>query len=372
MGALLFLTKRLYLYRLCERMIKTTVKKLEKSEVAIEGVIEASVFMSYEDKALAHIGSRMELPGFRPGKVPAEMVKQNINDMMLLEEMAERAITSAYAEILEQEKIDAIGRPEISITKIARGNDLEFTIKTAVLPEINLPDYTKIAKDENANEEYKKEIVIEEADIEKVLLDLRKMRAHQDLHKDDAPGAPHTEHPEPEEKDLPVVDDEFAKSIGKFENVAELKAKVAENLKTEKEAENKDKRRLAIIEKLLEQTSAEIPEILTTSEEDKLLYRLEADVTQMGFKFDEYLKQVGKTEADLRKEWKPEAEKRAKLAMIIHRLMEKENLKPSDEEIQKEVDVLLNMYKDADPIRARAYVEQMMGNEKVFNFLESL
>ncbi|MBP6931343.1 MAG: hypothetical protein KBB62_01300, partial [Candidatus Pacebacteria bacterium] len=58
-------------------------------------------------------------------------------------------------------------------------------------------------------------------------------------------------------------------------------------------------------------------------------------------------------------------------AMVIHRLMELENLRPSDEEVQKEVDVLVNMYKDADPIRARAYVEQMIGNEKVFSFLEN-
>ncbi len=352
-------------------MIKTTVTKLEKSEVEITGIIESAVFMSYEDKALAHLGERIELPGFRPGKVPAEMVKQNINDMMLLEEMAERAITASYAEIIEQEKIDAIGRPEISITKIARGSDLEFKIKTAVLPEIKLPDYKKIAKEENAKEDYKKEVVIEEADIEKTLLDLRKMRAHQDLHKNDEPGTPHTEHPEPEEKDLPVIDDEFAKSIGKFENVAELKAKIAENLKTEKETDQKDKRRLAIIEKLLEQTEGELPEILVNAESDKLMYRLEADVTQMGFKFDEYLTQVGKTESDLRNEWKPEAEKRAKLAMVIHRLMELENLRPSDDEVQKEVDVLINMYKDADPIRARAYVEQMIGNEKVFSFLEN-
>jgi trigger factor len=352
-------------------MIKTTVKKLEKSEVEIDGVIEASVFMSFEEKALARLGERMELPGFRPGKVPAEMVKQNINDMMLLEEMAERAITSSYADIIEQEKIDAIGRPEISITKIARGNDLEFKIKTAVLPEIKLPDYKKIAKEENAKDDYKKEVVIEEADIEKVLLDLRKMRAHQDLHKDDEPGAPHTEHPEPEEKDLPAIDDEFAKSIGKFENVAELKEKVAQNLKTEKETEQKDKRRLAIIEKLLEQTEGEIPEILINAESEKLMYRLEADVTQMGFKFDEYLKQVNKTEADLRNEWKPESEKRAKLAMVIHKLTELENLKPSEEEIAGEVETLMTMYKDADAVRARAYVEQMLGNEKVFNFLEN-
>ena len=72
----------------------------------------------------------------------------------------------------------------------------------------------------------------------------------------------------------------------------------------------------------------------------------------------------------MRNEFRADAEKRAKLQMIIHSISEKENLKPTDEEIEKDVDQIVKMYKDADPARARAYVEQMLENEKVFKFLD--
>ena len=139
----------------------------------------------------------------------------------------------------------------------------------------------------------------------------------------------------------------------------------------EKEVIEKDKLRLSIVEELLKETSGDIPEILIQSETDKILYKLEADITNMGFKFDEYLMQIKKTEEDLRKEWRTDAEKRAKLQLTIHNISNKENLKPTEEEIEKEVTNIVTMYKDADPVRARAYVENMMENEKVFQFLEA-
>ena len=120
----------------------------------------------------------------------------------------------------------------------------------------------------------------------------------------------------------------------------------------------------------MKQSEIEIPEILIQSETDKILYKLQADITNVGFKFEDYLKQINKTEEDLRKEWKPDAEKRAKLQMIIHEISQKENLKPTEEEIERDVTQITAMYKEADPVRARAYVEQMLENEKVFAFLE--
>ncbi len=141
-------------------------------------------------------------------------------------------------------------------------------------------------------------------------------------------------------------------------------------MQIEKNTEQKDKLRLSIVEEIVKQTEGEIPEILISGETDKIMYRLQADVTNSGFKFEDYLKQINKTEEDLRNEWRNEAEKRAKLQMIIHNIVEKENLKPTKEEIEKDVAQITQMYKEADPSRARAYVEQMLENEKVFAFLE--
>ncbi len=358
--------------------MKTTIKKLDKSEVEITGGLEWAEFAKYEEKALEKIGERMELPGFRKGKAPANIIKENTNEMMLLEEMAEKALGENYVKILEENKIDAIGRPQISITKIGKGSDLEFKIVTAVLPEMKLGDYKKIAKAENGKEESKKEIVVEESEIEKVIKDLRKMRAEQASHSheghenmtEEEHAKVHAEVKEIPESDWPAFDDEFAKSFGSFKTAEELKEKIKSNLLIEKTTEAKDKVRLAIVEELVKQTEGEIPEILIQSETDKMLYRLEADITNAGLKVEDYLKQIGKTEEDLRTEWKADAEKRAKLQIIIHSISEKEGLKPTEEEVANDVVKITEMYKDADPSRARAYVEQMLENEKVFAFLE--
>jgi len=356
-------------------MVKTTIKKLDKSEVEIIGVLEVAEFEKYEEKALEKIGERTELQGFRKGKAPVSIVKENVQEMELLEEMAELALQEHYVKILEENKIDAIGHPQIAITKIGKGSNLEFKIITAVLPEIELPDYKKIAAEQNKKEEYKKEIIVEEEAVEKTILELRKMRAEQARpaheHKEGESEEEHQKaHAEIKESDYPAFDDEFAKSFGSFKTADELKEKIKNNLKIEKETEQKDKLRLVIVEELVKQTKGEIPEILIQSETDKIMYRLQADITNAGFKMEDYLKQINKTEADLRNEWKADAEKRAKLQIIIHTISEKENLKPTEEEIEKDVAQITAMYKEADSSRARAYVEQMLENEKVFTFLE--
>ena len=356
--------------------MKTTIKKLDKSEVEILGVLPWDEFTKYEDKALSKINERLELPGFRKGKEPTNMVRENVSDMMILVEMAEFALQEVYGKIIEENKLDAIGRPQIAITKIAKGSDLEFKIITAVLPEMKLPDYKKLANDIKKKNP-SPEVTVDEKEVEKTILELRKMRAEQ------ARGANHeghenmTEeehknaHPEIKESDYPPFDDEFAKSFGDFPSAQAFKDKIRGNMKMEKETEAKDKLRLLIVEDLLKETGGEIPEILIESETEKILYRLQADITNAGLKFEDYLAQIKKTELDLRNEWKDDATKRAKLSLVIHTISEKENLKPSEEEIEKEVNNIMTMYKDADPMRARAYIENMLENEKVFTFLES-
>ncbi len=389
--------------------MKITTKKLEKSEVEILGTLEAVEFEKYEDKALQTIGERLELPGFRKGKAPTNIIKENTPEMELLEEMAEKAINEIYPKILEENKIDAIGRPQITITKIAKGSDLEFKIISAVLPEMKLPDYKKISKEQNLKEDFKKEIIVDDAEIEKTILELRKMRAeqkHQEQKKKTAKIAEDKTSSESEKKgrevkdenkkeetketqapaeskskttnvdeeipesEYPEFNDEFAKSFGNFKTAVEFREKIKSNLKLEKETKLKDKLRLSIVEEIIKNTEGEIPEILIQSETEKILYKLQADIANMGFKFEDYLKQINKTEGGLKKEWRPDAENRAKLQMIIQKIAQEEKLKPTEEEIKKDLDNIVKMYKGTDPVRARAYVEQMLENEKVFAFLE--
>lgn len=350
-------------------MIQVKTTKLSQSRIEIEGELETSVFEAYYKKALKKIGDHIELPGFRKGHVPEDVLKTKIPEMQVLDEMAEMAISEAYPKILEEQKIDAIGRPEVTITKIAIGNPLGFKITTDVLPEIDLKNYAKLAKDIVRGEAP----AIGDEDIEKTVLELRRMRAKMEANKDHDHSDPNHVHTEPEikDEDLPVLDDAFAQSLGGFGSVDELKTKIRENMTLEKGNEVREKHRLAIMEALIKESNIEPPEALIEGELNKMGFRFETDLSQMGYKLEDYLKQLGKTKEEIMKEWRPDAEKRVRIELIIRHIALAEKLQPTDAEVEPQVKALLEQYKGADALRTKLYVEQMLISEKVFQFLEN-
>lgn len=349
------------------------ITKLPKSEVEIEGEIEADIFEAYYSKALKKLGENIEIDGFRKGKVPENVLISKIPEISILEEMAEMALVEHYPKIIEDEKIDAISRPEIGITKLARKNPLGFKIKTAVIPEMELPDYKKIAKETIAGvTEEEKNTVVTEEEVEKTILDIRKSRAPkinmaEHVHKE---GETHSEDEKMPEPELPEFNDEFVKAMGPFENVADFKTKLKENIKLEKENQLKEKTRLKMVEKIIDETKVDMPEILVQVELDKILYRMESDITAMGLKFEDYLKHLNKTVEDLRKEFRGDAEKKSKLALVLNKISKVENITADKEQVANEVAMILEHYKDADPERAELHAENVLTNEKVFQFLE--
>src|SRR3989338_4589232 len=282
--------------------MRVKVNKLPKSEVEIEGELPVEIFESYFAPALKKLGGDLEVPGFRKGKAPENILLANLGEMKILEEMAALAFGEHYPKILEENKIEAIGRPEISITKLARKNPLGFKIKTAVLPEVKLPDYKKIAKKA----------------------------------KEESP-----------EKDKGV------------------------SASDEKENQIREKTRLKIIEAIIKETEIDLPEILAEIELDKMMHRMESDIAQIGLKFEDYLKHLNKTADDLKKEIRPDAEKKAKLGLILNEIAKAEKFAADKEQVDREVAHILEHYKDADPERARIHAENVLSNEKVFVFLEN-
>ena len=379
-------------------MLKTNVKKLPKSEVEIEGELAAEAFELYFDKALNKIGAEVEVDGFRKGKVPQNILLSKVPEIRILEEMAAMAIEEHYPKILESEKLDVISRPEISIIKLARKNPLAFKIKTALMPETKLPDYKKIAgKIVSEVTDKEKNVEVTEKEVEDTILDIRKSRAKRqhmaDAAKKHTCTDEHCEHDHAaeesaentaptsegvgaptesvgEEKDLPELNDEFVQALGPFKDVADFKLKLKDNIKLEKENQLKEKTRLNIAEKIIEETKVDLPEVLVDVELNKILYRMESDIAQMGLKFEDYLKHLGKTVDDLKKEFYKDAEKKAKLGLILNEISKAENIKADPKQVEQEVAMILNYYKDADPTSAKIHAENVLTNEAVFKFLE--
>lgn len=347
--------------------MKTKINKLPKSEVEIEGELSADKFESYFGTALKMLGENLKVDGFRKGKIPEAIMLKHIPEIQILEKMAELALNEHYPKIIEVEKLDVIARPEISITKLARKNPLEFKIKTAVLPEIKVADYKNIAKSilrADLKDSKSSDLEVTDEDIENTIMDIRKSRA---------PKKHVTEGEIPEEttEELPELNDEFVKGLGPFENVTDFKNKLKINLKLEKENQQKEKTRLKIIEKIIEDSSLDVPEILIDMEVNKILYKMESDITQMGLKFEDYLKHLNKTKEDLRKEFRGDGEKKAKFGLILNEIAKIEKIVADQAQVEKEVAQILSYYKDADPERARMHAENVLTNEKIFQFLES-
>lgn len=337
-----------------------TTKKLPGSMIEIKASVPRDIFSSYRAEALKRIGKDVELPGFRKGHVPEKMIASRIGEANILEEMAELAISRAYAEIIIGEKIDALGRPEVKITKIAEGNPLEFTLTTAVFPDVKLADYKKIA----AKLTKKKEAVsVTPEDVEKTIAQVKRMRAQNEATRDGKEFDEKTE--------LPDLDDTFIKTLGDYADVADFKNKLEADIKLQKERDARDKVRISIMEELVKESTIELPEIIVEQEIHRMEDEFGHEVERMGLTLDAYIKATGKTKEEMHAEWKPDAEKRAKVQLIASKIAEVEKLHPAKDEIEKEGAILREQYPDASPDRINSYIEMLLTNEKVFKFLES-
>ena len=346
-------------------------KKLDGSEYEISATVPAEVITQYRTKALKKLGANVEVPGFRKGHVPEDMLIGHIGDSKVMERAANMALADVYPQIVVEEKIDAIGSPQIQITKLAVGNPLEFTATTAVMPEINLADYTKIAKSIFSKKEA---FEVTDKELTETLNHIRRQRAQVDAYEKQKSAG--TEKPKvPEEikdEDLPELNDEFVQTLGDFKTVADFEAKVKENILEEKKLRGIEKKRIETVEKIIADSKIELPKILVDQEIQRIQMQMESEIAQTGTKLEDYLKNVGKTIEELHEDWKPEAEKRGKLQLILNTISKEQNITPDAEEVQREVDHIKQTYPQADEQNIRIYTETTKRNEMVFKHFESL
>src|SRR5687767_8641376 len=152
--------------------MKTEIKKLPQSQIEIEFALDEQEFNKYIDKALEHFKKHAKADGFRKGNVPKELVEKQVSQEQLLMEAGDVAVNASYTRYINENNLEPIGKPEVQIKKIAKGNPFLFTVKVSVLPELVLPDYKKIAGQVKANA-----ILVDEKEIEEALHYLQKTRA---------------------------------------------------------------------------------------------------------------------------------------------------------------------------------------------------
>ena len=123
-------------------------EKLDGSQVKLTIELSPEIVAKEEPESLKEVSKTIEMDGFRKGAaLPKDVIVSKVGELPILEQSAYRAINKMYMPMLEEKEFKIISQPEISITKLAEGSPVEFTITLTLLPEIKLPDFKKIAKE---------------------------------------------------------------------------------------------------------------------------------------------------------------------------------------------------------------------------------
>jgi FKBP-type peptidyl-prolyl cis-trans isomerase (trigger factor) len=285
-------------------------KDLPLSQIELAGEIPAEQLESYKEKALHLIAESLDLPGFRKGHVPHDMALKKAGEIAVLEEAAEIFMRDFYPVLMTEQKIDAVGRPDIRITKLAPNNPIGLTVTVTIYPEVTLP---------NGWKDLAKKIPLE----------------------------PYT-------GELPKM--EVPPSAEEEQKARDYMAH--------------NQRRGKLIDALIEKTKLEVPTIFIESELEKIIGQLRDDCVRFGMAFDEYLKRVGKTEETIRNEFREQAQKRAKLQLTLNKIAEEEKVEADPIAVEEEMKHAMEHFPDARRDLVKIHIETVLKNEKTLQLLE--
>jgi trigger factor len=182
-----------------------------------------------------------------------------------------------------------------------------------------------------------------------------------------------------QERQVPELNDEFAKSLGNFENLEALKKNIREGILEERRMKIKEQKRIDFIEKIIENSEIELPEILTRGEIRQMMHEFEQNLAPMGMNLDQYLEKLKKDRKEMEKDWESMAEKRVKSAFLLGEIAKLEEITVNSAEIEAEMNKTMQYYKNVknlekniDMEKLYNHVRGMLENEKVFEFLEKL
>lgn len=340
--------------------MEITVKDLEKSQKEIKIIITSEEMKPFLNKARKRLSKNLNIDGFREGKIPSNVIDSKLGKDKIWQEAATEAIEDIYFKAIKEKNIKPIGRPKVDILKLVADNDFEFKARIPVMPNIELPDYKSISREVLKKE--KKEVKVEDKEIGDALKWLQKSRAPKEENNKEA--------------ELPEIDDEFAKNIGKFKNLEELKNNLREGMRQEKEEKEKQALRLKILEEINKKINISVSEILIEQELNKMQEEFSSQISSMNMTIEKYLKNVKKSLEEVREGWRKQAEERIVTSIILNLIAEKEGIEISEKEVEDEANKYLLHFKNKAKAeehisseQLRAYISGIIRNEKVFEFL---
>jgi trigger factor len=396
--------------------MNVTVKSLPKSEVKLTVEVSDEKLQKYYEKAARQISNMVKIPGFRPGHVPLDILKSHVKDEAIENHMLDIALPELYSEAVVKEKIQAVSRPKVEIISMKplkfeatvavypvveisgydkiqiKKNDAKVTEKDVeeVLDDIRKRHATYNEVEREAKKGDKVEIDFEGFDEEGKSLENTKSKDHPLVIGEGSlvPGFEEAligmkkgenktfdvEFPKDYfhkpfqgkkvrfkaemkkilEVGMPEFTQEFITRItGADKSLDEVKKNIEENLKHDKEYQEKVRRENEFLEKIISLTKVETPEILIEEEIDGMIDEFKSDLEQRGIPMDKYLEQSKKKIEDIRKDRRKEAENRLRLRFGLQKMFEQEKIEVTDAELKKEIEHVISLYPKNEQYKVR-------------------
>ena len=175
-------------------------------------------------------------------------------------------------------------------------------------------------------------------------------------------------------KELPELDDEFAKDVSEFDTLKELKASIKEKLENENKNKEKYETEEVAIKTVCDNTNIDIPSGMIELEVDNMIKESENRLSYQGLKLEQYLQIIGKTEQDMRKEFEEQAQKSVKSRLVLEAIVDEEKIEITADDVTKKIKEMAKQYNRNEKellknSELKAYIKENLKTEKAIDFI---
>ena len=418
-----------------------SIKKLEQNKYELTVEVGHDDLKRYIQTAEDRLAQQVKIDGFRQGKVPKDRIKKEIGEEVILEEGLNIALQDSLAKTLEKEKIEVIKVSDLKIKENSLSK-LLYSVELLVFPPIKIGDLAGFKVQKKQISVDRKEIndaiefirishskfipknkQVEKGDRVEIDFEVTSnglpieggvsknhpvvvgdnkfipgfedqilgMKAEEE--KNFSLTAPKDYFHKAvagkeldfkvkvikvEEVQKPDLNDEFAKTLGRFKNLHSLECNVSEGILDEKKNKEQQRLRLEILSAILAKSKIELPEHMIDERLNEMVLKFDNDLHLKGMELSMYLTHLNKNEDDLRKDWRPEAEKQVAYTLILKKVAKDNNIKPTPEELEETTNNLVQALvargqtnpEDINLENIREMASAELTNEKIFDFLE--
>ena len=391
--------------------MSVVLEKKENNKVSFSLELEADKFDKALQEAYLKNRGRFNIPGFRKGKVPRKIIEVNYGEEVFYEDAINLLLPEAYDNAVKELELEPVDTPDVDIEDIVKGEPILVKVEVDVKPEVKLGDYKSIELEKieynvtdeaiehelhHVQEDNARLTSVDRPVVEGDLLtiDFAGFLGEEQFEGGTAQGYeleigsnsfipgfeeqlvgknkeevevnvtfPEEYHEESlagkdvmfkvvihdiKEKELPQLDDEFAKDVSEFDTIdeykASIKAKLEEELKNQEKVEKDNK----IVEAAIELAEFDIPNGMIETQIDNELRQFDFRLRNQGLELEKYLELTGSKIEDMREQFRDVAEKRVRADLVLEAIAQAESVEVTDEDIDKELAKMAEQYNAED------------------------